>query len=323
MRWFLIVCVLVGGCATVDPVIAPALPDDGVTQFELTDTPFFPQRAYHCGPAALATVLGASGVPVAPDALVNQVYIPGKKGSLQIELVAATRRHGRLPYPIEPKLEALIAELTAGRPVLVLQNLGFERFPWWHYAVVVGYRTAEDRFILRSGTNPRQELPAAVFMKTWKRAGSWGIVSVVPGELPARPEEKTYLGAAAALEQSGQVEEAQLAYGAASELWPESEVAVFGLANTHHTRGALVQAEALYQRLLSHRPDHGPSLNNLARVLADQGCYASALLAVERAIATGDKLSFTYRDTRQSILRSAKVHIGRSPSCRGRELAVR
>ena len=91
---------------------------------ELSGTPFFPQEEYQCGPAALATVLNVAGVAAAPDDLVDQVYLPKQHGSLQIELLAATRRADRIPYRFEPTLVALRAELDAGRPVLVLQ------IPW-------------------------------------------------------------------------------------------------------------------------------------------------------------------------------------------------
>ena len=78
----------------------------------LLDVPFHPQTEYQCGPAALATVLGASGVATSPEALVPQVYLPGREGSLQMELVAATRRAGRIPYEVERDPEGLLAEAT-------------------------------------------------------------------------------------------------------------------------------------------------------------------------------------------------------------------
>ena len=37
-------------------------PADVPPRIELADTPFFPQDDYQCGPAALATLLGASGI---------------------------------------------------------------------------------------------------------------------------------------------------------------------------------------------------------------------------------------------------------------------
>jgi len=61
---------------------------------ELAAVPFFPQIDYYCGPSSLAMVLQAAGVDVKPEALVDQVFLPGRKGSLQVEMLAAARRHG-------------------------------------------------------------------------------------------------------------------------------------------------------------------------------------------------------------------------------------
>ena len=56
-------------------------------QLELTAVPFHPQELYQCGPAALATVLNWSGEQVRPSALVDEVYLPGRQGSLQLEML--------------------------------------------------------------------------------------------------------------------------------------------------------------------------------------------------------------------------------------------
>ncbi|MBM4196338.1 MAG: hypothetical protein FJ197_04455 [Gammaproteobacteria bacterium] len=90
---------------------------------ELTSVPFFPQTVHQCGPAALATVLVASGLDTTPEALVPQVYVPGRKGSFAVELAAATRRAGRIAYTVESP-QAMLQEIAAGNPVLVLQDLG-------------------------------------------------------------------------------------------------------------------------------------------------------------------------------------------------------
>ena len=111
-----------------------------------------PATDYQCGPAALATVLVASGAQVSPDDLVAEVYLPGRKGSLQAELIAAARSRGRLPYVLPPSLDDLLAQLAAGHPVLVLQKTGAGPWPGWHYAVVIGYDASRDRLLLRSGT---------------------------------------------------------------------------------------------------------------------------------------------------------------------------
>ena len=101
-----------------------------------------------CAPAALATVLVASGVNVSPEALVPMVYVPLRQGSFQVEMVAAARSFDRLAYQIPPTLDALFAEISMGHPVLVLQNQGLSWYPRWHFAVVRGFDIKRRRVIL-------------------------------------------------------------------------------------------------------------------------------------------------------------------------------
>ncbi len=197
------------GCATQGPLLAPAGPGALPPRVELVETPFFPQRDYQCGPAALATVLAAAGVSVPADDLVAEVYLPGRRGSLQAELIAATRSRGLLPYVVPPSSQSLLAQVAAGRPVLVLQKTGAGPWPGWHYAVVVGYDTLEDRIVLRSGTDARLEMSAARFLATWDRADRWALVVVAPGDLPADPDFARYMQAAAGLEATGRSEAAR------------------------------------------------------------------------------------------------------------------
>ena len=68
---------LLSACATPPQTAALHTNPQTRAPVELTGVPFFPQEAYQCGPAALATVLGWSGTAVTPDALTPQVYVPG------------------------------------------------------------------------------------------------------------------------------------------------------------------------------------------------------------------------------------------------------
>jgi hypothetical protein len=70
---------------------------------ELTDVPFHPQVTDQCGPAALASILNSSAIPASPEELRSRVYIPEREGSLQLELLGATRHYGRIPYVIDPE----------------------------------------------------------------------------------------------------------------------------------------------------------------------------------------------------------------------------
>ena len=142
-----LVCALLTACATpqVTQLRAAAAGSGLVQQAALPDVPFFAQKEYECGTAALAMVMAAAGVDVTPQALVEQVYLPARKGSLQVEMLAATRRRGLLAYSLQPALKDLLQEVAAGHPVLVFQNVSLPIYPVWHYAVVIGYDLQANR----------------------------------------------------------------------------------------------------------------------------------------------------------------------------------
>jgi len=250
---------------------------------ELRSVPFHPQTEYQCGPAALATSLGASGVAVAPEDLVGRVFVPQLQGSLQAEMIAAIRGYDRLAYLVEPDLAALVATLAEGWPVLVLQNLGVDAVPFWHYAVVVGYDVQRDRILLRSGEHERLALSTRRFEGSWRRAQHWGVVIVKPDDLPASARAEAVLQAAAGLESAQHLDAALAAYGAAAQRWPNEVVAQLGLGNVHYRQGRLAEAEVAFRALLSREPDHAVARNNLAQVLLEQGRPEEALREVEAA----------------------------------------
>jgi tetratricopeptide (TPR) repeat protein len=311
---------VLGGCVGVPPVLAPHLPNDGRdTAIELDATPFNPQTAHQCGPAALATVLQSSGVQVTPEDLVSRVYLPKREGSLQTELVAATRTYSRLPYVIQPDLDALLAELRAAHPVLVLQNLGFSFYPLWHYAVVIGYLPDNDAVILRSGDKRRLVMPATRFLRTWKLAGYWGLVVLRPGEFPAQPSPASYLKAAADLEMVGQIRAAALAYAAAASRWPTEATAWLGLGNTHYQENDLKGAEDAFRRAVRVDPASLAGWNNLAEVLAERGCFVAAISTLNSALEradSSDPLRSQLSQTRREILeRWPENHAADAPEC--------
>jgi tetratricopeptide (TPR) repeat protein len=265
---FAIACI-VCGCAA-DPFRAVTR-NDIPTTAELDETPFFPQEQYQCGPAALATVLVASGVEVAPDHLISKVYLPQRRGSLQAELMAAGREYGRIPYVIAPEFSALLAEVSQGRPVLVLQNLGIKLFPFWHYAVVVGFSRERREVVLRSGTDERRVTDAGVFANTWGRSDNWGVVALKPGELPASEDSRRYLRAVAAAESAGRLDLSGPSYEAAVARWPGNSLAWLGLGNSAYGRGEMEVAERMYRQAVQLDSENAVALNNLASTVAGLG----------------------------------------------------
>jgi tetratricopeptide (TPR) repeat protein len=229
----------------------------------------------------LATVLGASGIDVHPDELVPATYLPGRRGSLQVELVAAARRRGRLAVEIDGTPEAVVTQLQAGRPVLVLQNLGLNVWPVWHYAVVVGYQPDADRFVLRSGGEPRAVLRHYRFESSWQRGGRWGLVTLATDDDPTGLAPGSYLHAAADLENTGAHALALAAFETAVRHWPDQANARLGVANNLYYLGRREDAASAYRALLAAHPQHEVGLNNLVMLLLelDQPCAAAELLA--------------------------------------------
>jgi peptidase C39-like protein/tetratricopeptide repeat protein len=301
--FFALCAALVSGCASFIPQTAalreaqPAgLPD----RVELTAVPFFPQSDYQCGPASLAMVLKSAGADVTADALVPEVYVPARKGSLQIEMLAAPRRHGLVSYRLAPQFEDLLRELAAGNPVIVLQNLGLRE--GWHYAVAVGYDYQAGELLLRSGQNERQALPFAAHEMVWKRSGYWAMVVVPPERIPATAEKSRWLESIAALERAGGAKSARLAYATFLERWPDSVNAEIGLANAHHALGELAEAERVLRDAARREPESVVVLNNLAQTLSDLGRNEEALAFIDRAAQAGGPFADTVRQTRQEIL---------------------
>lgn len=290
-------------CSHHPPLVT--LPPELPELVEITDTPFFPQQQYQCGPASMAMVLGQRGVSVSPDALISTLYLPQRKGSVTPEMVATARSYGMVVYELPGTLEALMLEVAAGNPVLVLQNNGLSWLPQWHYAVVVGYDLGRQQLILRSGTTERYPVSMGLFDRTWLRGGRWGIILLPPGTLPASNMPLNYLKATYGLEQSRQYEAALVAYRGGVRRWPDSVEMWLAQANLEYRQGEFSRAETTLRTALSIHPLEAAVWNNLAYTLSAQGCKSESLEAVACAImlAPGEEI---YLDSRQELA-SVKV----------------
>lgn len=299
--------VLLSACSSI-PLQSDSLlhdPPAGISQhIELTETPFNPQLDYQCGPAALAALLQNNHLKTTAEELVPEVYLPERKGSLQLELVAAARKYNQLPYVIEKKLLYLLQELEAGNPVLVLQNLALEWYPQWHYAVVVGYDLSNDEIILRSGQYRRHINSFALFERTWRRANYWGMVVLPLDKLPQTATPFRYLKAAVAFEKLGKLEQAEQAYSTALKKWPEDKHLLMAMGNINYRLNNLAGAEKYYRQLVKMWPDYAPALNNLADIEFSKGNFETAELYSRQAVQQGGRFKKAYEGTLEKILKA-------------------
>jgi tetratricopeptide (TPR) repeat protein len=313
----IVLIALVGGCATRAPYLPANLPAGAKARVELESTPFFPQKKYQCGPAALATVLGATGADATPDALVPLVYLPARRGSLQVEMQAAPRKFARLSYVMPRNIDAILAELDAGRPVLVLHNYGLPFLPRWHYAVVVGYDSSKDTIIMRSGVKRRREWRTRTFMVAWHNGGRWGMVVLRPGETPASAQPALYLESAADFERAAAPKDAWLAFDAAVRRWPSQPVAWVGRGTAEYRQGKLAEAARDYSEALRVDPTQAGARNNLAQTLLDLDCPRAASRTLDALDDSTLKspLREAVDDTRRSI--AADLRASEAPDASG------
>ncbi len=284
---FLLVSLL-AGCASAPQwpasgtgPAAPSLPE----QVILEDVPFYPQERYQCGPASLAMMLNSQGLSTNPEVLKELVYIPGREGSLQVEMIAGARSHGMLVYPLDGELESMLAELAAGNPVLVMQNLRFDWWPQWHFAVVIGYDADQRDLILHTDTRERQRVALEVFTNTWGRTDHWAVVILPPDQVPATAEPLKFLQSAHDLETTGRTSAAAIAYKTAETTWPEQPAAIMARGNLAWQLGILTKATAHFLRTVNRFPEFAEGWNNLAFALEGTRCPVTATEAARCAAA--------------------------------------
>lgn len=301
---------LASGCAVLIPQseeIRQNRPADLPLVVELKEVPFFPQKEFECGPSSLASSLVYFGAKVTPEELAEQVYLPERKGSLQVEMLSSARRNGMVAYQIAPRFLDMLREVAAGIPVIVLTDFGVFPFSLWHYAVIIGYDMDKSEVIVRSGVNERVVMSFGLLEYLWKDSKYWALVTPPPGRIPATATEPLYLKAVIALEKAGKKEPAREAYAAMLTRWPESLGAGIGLANVEYALGDLKRAESVLRRMVEKHPDQAVAYNNLAQTIFDQGRDAEALPLAERAVELGGPHAASARETLDAISRRLKA----------------
>ncbi len=274
---------VLSGCAVQTAALLAAPPGGLPRSAELGATPFFPQTDHQCGPAALATALGAVGVSASPAALGEQVFLPARAGSLQAEMLAGARRHGVVATVIPGNLGAVLREVAAGHVVVVLQNLGLGFAPRWHYAVVVGYDLEAHEVLLRSGTTRRDTMLLRTFEHTWARSGFWAFVALPPGEWPLTAQGDAVAEAAIGFERSATPAQALHAYDSALKRWPQSLTLAIGLGNAAHANGDKRRAADVF-RAAAEQHGSAAAWVNLATVLLELGDRDAATAAAQQAV---------------------------------------
>ncbi len=234
---------------------------------QIPDVPFINQTKNYCGPATLTMAMQFAGQNVTVDQLAPEVLTSSAKGSLQSDLISASRRRGMIAIPIEG-MQPLVKEIAAGNPVIVLENRGFGWLPRWHYSIVYGYDLNTQELIMHSGhdANTRQYLNR--FERGSKLAGYWGLVVLAPSKLSATGSVLDHLRAAAGLEQAERTAEADTAYKKILERWPDNLGGLIGVGNAAFKMKDYARARSHLKKAVKLYPDSQQAKHNLSVVEA-------------------------------------------------------
>ncbi len=273
-----VLAVLVAACNNTPP--RTDLPQEHL----LHHVPFIAQDAQACGPASLAMVLQYYGQRQTQEQLKPLLLLPERKGTLQIELAAAARREGFLSLQGPSSMDTLLADVAAGFPVIVLQNLRLDMWPQWHFAVVVGFNQEDGVVLLRSGDHALIEVPYHTFQNTWERANRWALIVTPPNRLPPGTTVKTATQAANELAQSGHRTRAIAAYGAITHRWPQDLASWNTLGNLAYEQNRWPISVQAYAQSLARSPTQARLWNNFAYALQQSGCRDQATEALNCAL---------------------------------------
>ncbi len=286
MRFFcLILFFLCVSCATRTPV-TDRLTDRKKELYthKIPDVPIIAQKENHCGPASLAMVMQFHGIKKSPDELARGLFHEKLKGSFFPEMKARARDEGMVVIEVND-LEDAFKELTAGNPVIVLQNNGFAFFPRWHFSVLTGIDLKGPDVFLHDGSDEVEEDDMRLFERSFVLGGKRSLVILPPGKLSVTGTEMAHLESATILETMNKKEDALKSYQAIITKWPDSLLARIGSSNVlyflNRKKEALLELESA---VISH-PDSSFAWHNLAIIQGETGNKEIAKLSAKKAVA--------------------------------------
>ncbi len=248
----------------------------------IEDVPFYPQQEFYCGPTVLAEVLNFNGHQSTPEKIAPQLFIPGREGSLQLEMVSAARSHGMLAYASRSNLAEVLHLIDNNVPVIVLQNLATSWFPMWHYAVVIGYDQQHQQIILHTGLTANHSMSYELFERVWQRGNYWMLALLKPQQEYAFLEPLTYIRAAYDLLSLGHEDIGLAHLKSATTVWPTQWLSYFLLGNHYLSHSS--QAISWFEKGYALAKDNPQYLNNFSYALAQNGCVSKAKTLINRAL---------------------------------------
>ncbi len=157
-----------GGCASKGP---------GDMKPSLVLQPQSSER-FQCGPTTLASVFAFHGVAVPEEQISKAIYSPTARGVLLMDLARVARDHGFATESRTGSLEDLRIFIAAGKPPIVLLDLGAAGLRVPHFTAVTG--VTGDRVFLLNSKAENDFVSHPLFTRQWKLAGNQSLVLSPP-----------------------------------------------------------------------------------------------------------------------------------------------
>jgi hypothetical protein len=196
---------MLGGCSSHKDytpgykAMYTSLPD----RVEINSVPFFRGKAFQSAPFALASMLTVHGVQTTPGLLEKPLKLPGAEDKLEQNMQNLAREYGFVVYPVDHQFTDLLAQVSAGFPVLLRFNDGSL---WWkeqRYGVLVGFNQNKRSVLIYTGLG-RMTVSFDEFTSDWNGAGNFAVLVQGPRQLPVPVNRERWLKASNDLAQAGQ-----------------------------------------------------------------------------------------------------------------------
>lgn len=150
------------------------IPESSHNNKIIENVPFFPQDAYKCGPASLASVLNYYGVNESPDDITRQIFSKGAKGTLTIDMFLYAENKGMYVKQYIGNIDDIRKNIDSNNPLIVLVDYGIYFYKKNHFMVIVGYN--EKGIVVNSGKRKGQFIFYDDFLKIWEKTNFWTLL---------------------------------------------------------------------------------------------------------------------------------------------------
>ncbi len=137
----------------------------------ISDVPFYSQKKYMCGPAALTSLLNYYGVNKTLAEVEEGIYIERLKGTITMDMLLYAKDAGLSARFYQGSLADIKQHLDDRQPLILFLSLGVEGYSVGHYIVVTGYSDKYGVVIAHSGQRMDKVINYGQLTRDWEKTG--------------------------------------------------------------------------------------------------------------------------------------------------------